>query len=82
MCFERDDNFNDSRLHQVAHFGASLAQKDQLAIDLQVTLKQLTEEHEAIKHRLKELEAKYEALQRDSHDALVGKVFRIGYNCA
>ena len=36
---------------EVAHVGACLAQKDQLAIDLKVTLKQLTEENEATKCR-------------------------------
>ena len=34
---------------EVAHVGACLAQKDQLAIDLKVTLKQLTEENEISK---------------------------------
>ena len=80
MCFERDKNFNNSRVHQVAHLATSVVQKDQLVVDLQATLKQLTEEHEATKCRLKELEAKYDSLQLDSHDALVSKVFRIDYN--
>ena len=80
MFFERDENFNDSCTHQVAHLAASLAQKDQLVIDLQATLKQLTEEHEATKCRLKELEVKYDGLKQDSHDALVGKVLSIDHN--
>ena len=42
---------------EVAHVGACLAQKDQLAIDLKVTLKQLTEENKATKCRLDVLKA-------------------------
>ena len=42
---------------EVAHVGACLAQKDQLAIDLKVTLKQLTEENEATKCRLEDLKS-------------------------
>ena len=42
---------------EVAHVEACLAQKDQLAIDLKVTLKQLTEESEATKCRLEVLKA-------------------------
>ena len=42
---------------EVAHVGACLAQKDQLAIDLKVTLKQLTEENKATKCRLEVLKS-------------------------
>ena len=42
---------------EVAHVGAFLAQEDQLAIDLKVTLKQLTEENEATKCRLEDLKS-------------------------
>ena len=41
----------------MAHLGAFLAQKDQLVIDLKVTLKQLPEENEATKCRLEDLKS-------------------------
>ena len=42
---------------EVAHLGAFLVQKDQLAIDLKVTLKQLTEDNEATKCRMEDLKS-------------------------
>ena len=41
----------------MAHVGAFLAQKEQLAIDLKVTLKQLTEDNETTKCRLEDLKS-------------------------
>ena len=54
-----------------------MADKDNLAVDLQAKLKLLTEEHDAIKSRLPLLEEQYNGLRKDSHDALIGKVCTI-----